>query len=53
MESEETARREFAPLLEIRDHYPKFVVSRDEVWRENMDGIRHVPIADFLLMDGW
>ena len=53
MESEETAKREFAPLLEIRDHYPKFVVSMDEVWRENVAGIRHVHIADFLLMNGY
>ena len=53
MESEETARREFAPLLEIRDHYPKFVVSMDEVWRENVEGVRHVHIADFLLMEEW
>ncbi|MDV0441299.1 hypothetical protein McpAg1_04840 [Methanocorpusculaceae archaeon Ag1] len=53
MESEETAKREFAPLLEIRDHYPKFVVSMDEVWRDNVEGVRHVHIADFLLMDGY
>ncbi len=53
MDSEETAKREFSPLLDIRDHYPKFVVSMDEFWQENVEGIKHVHIADFLTMSGW
>ena len=49
LESQETASREFSPLLEIRDQYPKFVVTMDEFWQENVEGIKHFYIADFLL----
>lgn len=53
MESESTVRREFAPLLAIRDNYPKFIVSLDDVWQDNVNGIRHRHIAEFLLADDW
>ena len=49
LESQETVNREFSPLLEIRDQYPKFVVTMDEFWQENVEGVRHFYIADFLL----
>src|SRR5450759_2305664 len=45
-----TIDREFNPLLEIKDHYPKYVVTMDEKWTDNIEGIRHKHIADFLLM---
>jgi len=51
MDAQSTVDREFNPLMEIPDHYPKFVVSMDDVWRDNYEGIRHVHIADFLLAD--
>lgn len=53
MESEATVEREFAPLLAIGDHYPKFVVSMDEVWQDNIEGVRHRHIADFLTDENW
>lgn len=53
MESEATVEREFAPLLAIGDHYPKFVVSMDEVWQDNIEGVRHKHIADFLTDENW
>jgi len=53
MEGESTIDREFAPLLEIRDNHPKYVVSMDELWRDNINGIKHVHIADFLLMESY
>ena len=49
LESQETVNREFSSLLEIRDQYPKFVVTMDEFWQENVEGVRHFYIADFLL----
>ena len=49
LESQETVNREFSPLLEIRDQYPKFVVTMDEFWQENVEGVRHFYITDFLL----
>jgi predicted AAA+ superfamily ATPase len=50
MESQTTIDREFNPLLEIRDNHPKYVVTMDEFWRDNIEGIKHIHIADFLLM---
>lgn len=51
LESERTVAREFNPLLAIKDHYPKYVVTMDEVWRESIEGVKHIHIADFLLAD--
>ena len=42
-----TIDREFAPLLEIKDNYPKYVVSMDESWQDNLEGVQHIHIADF------
>jgi uncharacterized protein len=50
MTEQSTIDREFRPLLEIKDHHPKYVVTMDEVWKDNIEGIRHKHIADFLLM---
>lgn len=51
MTDQSTIDREYNPLLEIKDHYPKFVVTMDDDWHDNIQGIRHKHIADFLLMD--
>lgn len=53
MDSEATIKREFTPLLAINDQYPKFVVSMDDFWQDNIEGIKHKPIADFLLSEDW
>ena len=50
--SQATIDREFAPLLAIDDHYPKYVVSMDELWQDNIEGVKHRHMADFLL-DEW
>lgn len=44
----EESDREVADLLEIRDHYPKYVVTLDELAAGNIDGVRIVHLADFL-----
>lgn len=41
--------REVANLLEIRDHYPKYVVTLDELAAGNINGVKIVHLADFLL----
>lgn len=41
--------REVANLLEIRDHYPKYVVTLDELATGNINGVKIVHLADFLL----
>ncbi|MBN9382574.1 MAG: ATP-binding protein [Chitinophagaceae bacterium] len=45
----ETARREFGNLLEIKDNYPKYVVTlNDSLVGENESGILHKNLIDFL-----
>jgi len=39
--------REFGNLLEIKDNFPKIVVSMDEMTGGKFKGIRHVNIRDF------
>ncbi len=51
LESNQTVEREFAPLLAVDDHYPKYVVTMDDFWKDTIDGIRHLYITDFLLSD--
>jgi len=53
MDCQSTIDREFSPLLEIRDHHQKYVVTLDEIWHDNIEGIQHVHVADFLLMTGY
>ncbi len=53
MTEKTTIEREYKPLLEIKDHYPKYVVTMDEIWKDNIEGIQHKHIADFLLMKSW
>lgn len=48
-----TIEREFSPLLELKDHYPKYVVTMDPIWKDSIEGVKHVHIADFLLMDNF
>jgi len=48
MESENTVKREFEPLLMVRDHYPKYVVSMDEVFDDNIEGVKHINLIEFI-----
>ncbi len=50
--SEETVDREFGAYDDIRDNFPKYVVSLDE-FDLSRDGIKHRNIRDFLLADRW
>jgi len=45
----EESDREVTNLFEIKDHYPKYVVTLDELAAGNIDGIKVVHLADFLL----
>ena len=46
--SDETIEREFGPLLEIKDNYPKYVLSMDRFDR-SQNGIIHNYLPEFLL----
>ena len=45
----EESDREVANLLEIRDHYPKYVVTLDELAAGNINGVKIIHLSDFLL----
>ncbi|MDR1213281.1 MAG: ATP-binding protein [Propionibacteriaceae bacterium] len=50
---ETTRRREYSPLLAIRDSYPKYVLTLDALAGGNTAGVREMTIPDFLLLDQW
>ena len=50
--SEETVNREFGAYDNIRDNFPKYVVSLDE-FDMSRNGIKHRNIRDFLLAEEW
>ena len=50
--AEETIAREFGVYDNIRDNFPKYVVSLDE-FDMSRNGIKHRNIRDFLLMEEW
>lgn len=45
----EASEREVSNLLEIKDHYPKYVVTLDELAGGNINGVKIVHLVDFLL----
>lgn len=48
--NEETINREFGNLLEIRDNYPKYVVTMDEMTETTTyEGIKRIHVKDFCL----
>ncbi len=49
IKTEETEKREYDRLLEIRDNYPKYLLTTDNFAGGNYEGIKTMHIADFLL----
>ena len=47
MNDAECVEREFNPLININDNYPKYVLSMDKL-SQSRDGIEHVNIISFL-----
>ena len=48
LDSEQTIEREFYSLSQINDHYPKYVITMDEFWKDTIEGVKHIYISDFL-----
>ncbi len=49
LSDDSTIKREFGNLKEIRNNYPKYVVSMDPFQSEsNLDGIHHLHLRSFL-----
>jgi len=51
LSEETTIEREFKPLLQIKDNFPKFVITMDKVFRDNIEGVKHMHIAEFLTLE--
>lgn len=49
--SQETIQKEFSVLHSIKDNYPKFVISMDDIFGKDIDGIERLHLIDFLLSD--
>ncbi len=47
-----TVQREFGIYDSVKDNYPKYVVSMDEI-DLSRNGVRHCNIRDFLIRDDW
>lgn len=47
----EDSDREIGNLLDIKDHYPKYVVTLDDLAGGNVNGVKIIHLADFLLSD--
>jgi len=47
----EESDREAVNLLEVKDHYPKYIVTLDELAAGNIKGVKIMHLADFLLCE--
>jgi len=51
LSDEKVRQREFGNLLKIKDNYPKYVISADELISGGYQGVKHLNILDFLMGD--
>ncbi|MBP7795901.1 MAG: ATP-binding protein [Elusimicrobiales bacterium] len=49
LENKKVVEREFKSLLKINDNYEKLVISMDKFFTEDIDGIKHRYLIDFLM----
>jgi predicted AAA+ superfamily ATPase len=50
LDTDTVIEREFAPLLAIRDTYPKYVLSLDDFWQDTVEGVKYKSLPEFLLL---
>ena len=51
LSSEETKEREYRPLLEVKDNFPKLILTMDDLPESNENGIIRKNIREWLLED--
>lgn len=49
LSSPDTIEREFSALRNIKDNYPKYVISMDTIFGNDFEGIQRINLIDFLL----
>ena len=49
IQNESTMLREFGNLQKIKDHFPKWVISLDEMETNSFEGIKHIQLKKFLI----
>ncbi len=49
LSSKETFEREYSPLLQIKDVYPKFIIARTRVPKYDYQGIQIIDLAEWML----
>ena len=49
----DTSDREVGNLMELKDHYPKYVVTLNDMDTGNENGIKIIHLADFLIEEKW
>jgi predicted AAA+ superfamily ATPase len=53
LSDEKVISREFGSLMQIQDAYPKYVLSMDKHFGDDLNGIKWMNIKDFLLSKDW
>jgi len=49
LEQRETVKREIGPLMAIKDNYPKYLITLDRHFGDDIEGIHRLHLQDFLL----
>lgn len=51
LDQADTIEREFHAFDEVNDHYPKYVISFDDMKMQDKDGVIHMSMLEFLMND--
>lgn len=51
LDEAKTIEREFGNLLKIKDNYPKYVITNDPFYGNSYQGVKHIYIRDFLMLE--
>ncbi len=49
LSSKETVERELSALMRVKDNYPKYIISMDTIFGDDLEGVQRLNLIDFLL----